>query len=110
MALVASSGCATAPKGVLDLSWTPPTSHVDGSALKEIASYRVYYGMAQSPCPGGKFLTIPASQGNPGQTVSTKLTDLKAGELYYVAVTAVSKNGADSDCSTAASARARNSE
>jgi len=42
-----------------------------------------------------------------GQTVSTKLTGLKVGELYYVAVTAVSKNGKESECSAAASARAR---
>jgi hypothetical protein len=39
--------------------------------------------------------------------VSTKLSDLKVGELYYVAVTAVSKNGTESDCSAVASARAR---
>jgi len=109
-ALVASSGCATGPKGVLDLSWTAPTANVDGSALKDVVSYRVYYGTTRAPCPGGKFLTIPASQGSPGQTVSTKLTDLKAGEVYYVAVTAVSKNGAESDCSAAASARARNAQ
>jgi len=42
--------------------------------------------------------------------VNTKLTNLKAGELYYVAVTAVSKNGTESDCSAAESARARKAQ
>jgi hypothetical protein len=103
---LASIGCA-ARSGVLDLSWTPPTKNVDGSALTDIVSYRVYYGTTTSPCPGGVFLTIPPPQGSPGQAVSTKLTGLKVGELYHVAVTAVRKNGTESDCSAAASARAR---
>ena len=107
---MASSGCATTQRGVLDLSWTPPTTNVDGSTLTDVVSYRVYYGTTTGPCPRGKFLTIPVFQGNPGQTVSTKLTNLKAGELYYVAVTAVSKNGTESDCSRPASARARDAE
>lgn len=92
---------------MLDLSWTPPTTNVDGSKLTDIVSYRVYYGTTTGPCPGGTFLTLPSPQGSPGQAVTTKLSDLKVGELYYVAVTAVSKNGTESDCSAAASARAR---
>ena len=75
--------------------------------MTDFVSHRVYDGTTTFPCPSGKFLTIPASQRKPGQTVSTKLRDLKAGELDYVAVTAVSKNGTESDCSTPASARAR---
>ena len=106
VACLASIGCA-ARSGVLDLSWTPPTKNVGGSALTDIVSYRVYYGTTTGPCPGGVFLTIPPPQGGSGQTVSTKLTGLKVGELYYVAVTAVSKNGKESECSAAASARAR---
>ena len=115
-ALVSLNGCATASeaprgsKGVLDLSWTPPTTNIDGSPLTEVASYRVYYGTATRPCPGGKFLTVPASQGSPGQPVSIKLTDLKPGELYYVSVTVVNKKGRESDCAAPASARARNAQ
>ena len=106
VAFLRLSACAAATSGVLDLSWTPPTKNVDGSALTSIVSYRVYYGTTTGPCPGGPFLTIPSTPGSPRE-MSTKLTNLKVGELNYVAVTALSANGAESDCSAVASARAR---
>ena len=98
-----------ASRGVLDVSWTPPTTNVDGSSVPDGVSYRVYYSTVMPPCPGGKFLTVPPSWGKSRQTVSTKLTNLKAGDLYYIAVTAVS-NGRESDCSATESARARNAQ
>jgi hypothetical protein len=103
-----TGGAPDAPSGgVLDLSWSAPATNVDGSASTDVVSYRVYYGTTAGRCPGGTFLTIPAPPGSPGQTVSTKLTGLKVGELYYVAVSAVSQSGRESACTTWASARAR---
>ena len=102
------AGCATMRGGVLDLSWTPPTANVDGSPATDIASYRIYYGTTSNPCPGRVRLTVSATTARPGQTVTTRLTGLKMGELYYVAVTAVSSSGKESVCSVATSGRARN--
>ena len=102
------AGCAMMKSGVLDLSWTPPTANVDGSPATDIASYRIYYGTTSNPCPGDTPLTVSATTASPGQTVKTRLTGLKMGELYYVAVTAVSSSGKESVCSVPTSGRARN--
>ena len=101
------AGCA--PKtGVLDLSWSPPAMNVDGTRVTNIQSYRVYYGTESRPCPGHSRMTVSASEATAGQTVKTRLTGLKVGEVYYLAVTAVGANGAESACSAPASGRARN--
>jgi len=99
-------GCA-GKGGVLDLSWTPPTTNTDGSPVGDVAAYRVYYGTTPTPCPGGGYVTVPAKPGVAGRSVTTRLTGLSVGEVYYVAVTAVSSSGAQSGCSAAASNRAR---
>ena len=104
--LVATPGQA----GILDASWTAPTKNTDGSDLTDLASYRVYYGTASSPCPGPSRAQIasPTSSPDPGQTVSTRLTGLTVGPLpYHVAVTAVDTAGNESACSSVASASAR---
>jgi hypothetical protein len=103
----AMAGCALGQGGVLDLSWTVPTANADGSPTADIASYRVFYGTTPNPCPVGTFVTVPSPRAGSGQTVTTRLTRLTVGEVYYVAVTAVSSSGAQSDCSAAASNRAR---
>src|SRR6266568_1650783 len=41
--------------GVIDASWTAPTTNVDGSSLTDLASYRVYYGTSNPSCPGSSF-------------------------------------------------------
>jgi Fibronectin type III domain len=101
------AGCASMRGGVLDLSWTPPTANVDGTPATDIASYRIYYGTMPSPCHSGSLLTVAATTASPGQPVKTRLTGLKIGELYYIAVTAVSSKGKESGCSVVASGRAR---
>jgi len=57
--------------GVLDASWTAPTTNTDGSPLIDLASYRVYYGASAPPCPGGTFVQVPSSTSTPSvnQTV-----------------------------------------
>src|SRR5947208_15051783 len=98
-----------AAAGILDASWTAPTTNSDGSSLTDLASYRVYYSTASSPCPGSSFFQVasPTPSPSPNTTVSFRLTGLSAGTLYNVAVSAVDTNSNESACSTAASAAAR---
>jgi hypothetical protein len=94
--------------GVLDASWTAPTTNADGSPMTDLMSYRVYYSTTNPPCPGGPFLTVASSTARPApdQKVSVRLTGLTIGQLYYVAVTSVNSRGMLSGCTPAASARA----
>jgi len=105
----AASGPGSSGDGVLDATWTAPTSNRDGSALTDLVSYRVYYSTTNPPCPGGRFLTVASSTARPAQnqTVRVRLTGLTLGQLYYVAISVVNSRGAESACSIAASARAR---
>ena len=107
---VALSGCGIGRSGVLDLSWMAPTQNTDGSPVSDIASYRVYYSTTPSPCPGGTYIDIPNPPGAAGQKVSTRLTKLSVGELYYISIAAVSSSGVHSTCSTTASNRARSAD
>src|SRR2546430_14897166 len=95
--------------GVLDASWTAPTTNTDGSSLTGLASYRVYYGTSSSPCPGVSFFQVASStpSPSPNQTITVRLTGLATGTLYYVSVTAVVTSGAESACTTSANAVAR---
>ncbi|HEV8614519.1 MAG TPA: Calx-beta domain-containing protein [Methylomirabilota bacterium] len=90
--------------GILDASWTAPTTNVDGSALTDLASYRVYYGNSDSPCPAGSYFAVAASGPSPAPntSVSYRLTGLSSGTSYFVSVTAVTVSGEESDCFTAA--------
>jgi hypothetical protein len=100
---------AAAQAGVLDASWTAPTTNADGSALTGLAHYRVYYSTSASPCPGGVFVevTTATSSPQPNQTVSFQLKGLSTASTYSVSVTAVDKGGNESACSAVASAVAR---
>jgi Fibronectin type III domain len=103
--LVAASGYA----GVLDVSWTAPTTNADGSALTNLALYRVYYSTSDSPCPGSTFVQVatPTSSPPSNQTVSVQLTGLTTGSIYSIAVTAMGTAGNESACSGAVNAIAR---
>ena len=95
--------------GILDAAWTAPTTNTDGSPLKDLASYRVYYGTPSAPCPGSSRAQLASATSSPGpnQTVSLRLTGLTVGTPYNVAVTAVDTAGNESPCSSVASAVAR---
>jgi hypothetical protein len=93
---------SAAHAGTLNLSWTAPTTNVDGTPLTDLAAYRVYYGTAAAPCPGTAFVQIasPTSTPSLGQTLTATLTNLPAGTLYYVSMTAIDANGMESACVT----------
>ena len=44
--------------GVLDASWTAPTTNVDGTPLTDLGTYRVYYSTSATSCPGSIFSLI----------------------------------------------------
>jgi hypothetical protein len=102
-------GAGPGAAGLLDASWTAPTTNTDGSPLTDLAFYRLYYGPSTSPCPGSASVQVAAPTSTPGsnQTMSYRLTGLTAGTLYNVAVTAVDSIGLQSVCSSVASAVAR---
>jgi len=95
--------------GILDASWSAPTAHTDGSPLTDLASYRLYYGTSDSPCPGAAFVQVASATSSPlpGDTMSMQLTGLVASTRYFVAVSAVDSAGSESSCSTVANAVAR---
>jgi len=96
---------AAAAAGVLDASWTAPTTNTDGTPLTDLDSYRVYYGVATAPCPGPTFFQVPSPTSSPAPdtTVSFRLTGLTTGAQYGVSVSAVDLNGNESACSLVAS-------
>src|SRR2546428_4690907 len=106
--LIFAAGPARA--GVLDASWTAPTTNTDGSALTDLGSYRIYYGPATAPCPGPAFFQVASPTSSPasGTTVSFRLPGLTTGTQYFVSVSAVDLGGSESACSLTANAVPQN--
>ena len=78
-----------ASPGAATLSWTPPTQNTDGSALTNLAGYRIHYGTSATT------LTQSIQIANPGLTTYV-IEDLSPG-TYYFAVRAFTSNGGESD-------------
>lgn len=79
---------ADASIGAASLSWLPPTENVDGSALIDLAGYRIVYG------PSATQLTQTIDVANAGMSAYV-VTDLAPG-TYYFAVRAYTQRGAES--------------
>lgn len=75
--------------GAVELSWAAPTENVDGSALTDLAGYKIYWGT--QPSEFANSITID----NPG-IVTYVLEDLVPATYYFVA-TALNADGAESD-------------
>jgi hypothetical protein len=77
-----------APAGPVTVQWLPPTQNTDGSALTNLAGYRVYYGTTTN-------LDHTITISNPG------LARYVIGDLppatWYFAMTAYNTNGQESD-------------
>ena len=74
--------------GIATLSWTPPTSNTDGTALTNLAGYRIHYGTSPAA------LTSTIQIANPGLSRYT-LSNLSSG-TYYFAVRAYTSAGSES--------------
>lgn len=81
--------------GSATLSWNAPTVNTDGSALNDLAGYRIYW--RSSPGPFTNSVTL----NNPGLT-SYVIENLAPG-TYEFASTAFNSNGVESDFSNSAS-------
>ena len=73
----------------LMLSWTAPTTNVDGSPLEDLAGYRLYYGNES-----GNYDYV----ADIGKSTSVEIDNLTAN-TWYVAVTAYDYFGNESDFS-----------
>lgn len=77
-----------APSGTAKLNWLAPTQNKDGSALTDLAGYRVAYGATPTE------LVHTVQIANPGVT-SYVLTELSPG-TYYFGVRAYKTDGTES--------------
>lgn len=74
--------------GAATLSWNPPTENSDGSALTDLAGYKIYYGLNRDN------LTQVVELNNPGLTrfVVENLTPAR----WFFAMTSVNDDGVES--------------
>lgn len=84
-----------AANGSAALSWTPPTRNTNGTALTNLAGYRVYYGTSSGS------LNRIVQIANPG--LANYVVDNLAPATWYFAVRAYNTNGAESALSNVAS-------
>ena len=74
--------------GGATLSWTPPTQNTDGSALTDLAGYRIYYGTSSSSLT--KMIQVN------GVGISSYVVENLSPSTYYFAVRAYTNGGAES--------------
>jgi hypothetical protein len=90
------SPTSTGLPGSVSVSWLPPTQNVDGTAVTNLAGYRVRYGKSRDD------LSAVVTVANAGLT-TTLIEGLTAG-VWYFAVTAYTSQGAESEDSAVVSA------
>jgi hypothetical protein len=83
------SAAPQASVGSATLSWTPPTENTDGSALTNLAGFKIYYGTSE-----GNY-TSTVDLNNPGLS-SYMVENLAGGNTYYFVMTAYDSNGNES--------------
>lgn len=75
--------------GSVTLSWNPPTQNADGSALTDLAGYRIYFGRQ------GDAMNQVMTLGNPGLT-RLVIEDL-ASATWHFSMTSFNSNGSESE-------------
>ncbi len=81
--------------GSATLNWVAPTQRTDGTALTNLAGYKVYWGETEGSYPNAATIT------NPGMT-TYQVDNLGSGTWYFV-MTAYDTNGIESGYSNPAS-------
>lgn len=84
-----------ASNGNATLSWVPPTQNTDGSALTNLAGYRIYYGTSATS------LTQVIQVANAG--MATYVIENLSPATYHFALKAYTSNGAESSLSNVVS-------
>jgi hypothetical protein len=59
------SGGSGGDDGVVTLTWMPPTTNVDGTALDDLEGYRIYYGTSSGAYSNMIDLPTPGLTSNP---------------------------------------------
>lgn len=86
LAAAAVSYAGVAAAGDATLSWSAPTTYTNGSAMSDLAGFRVHYGSS----PGSY-----AQQLDVGKVTTHKVSNLANGTWYF-AVTAYNASGSES--------------
>ena len=87
---VTSSGTGT---GTATLSWSAPVSNTDGTALSNLAGYRIYHGTSASAMNDVRPINSPG--------ITTFVFDALASGTHYFAISAVNSMGIESAQSAA---------
>lgn len=82
------------PAGTASLRWTPPTRNTDGSAISNLAGYRISYGTTSA---------LASTIQVPGPNVSTYVVSGLTPGTYQFAVRAYTSAGTESDPSNVVS-------
>ena len=80
--------------GSMTLSWTPPTANTDGTALTNLAGYRLYYGLVEGSYPN--MIDINTAG------ISTFVVENLVPDTYYVVATSINTMGVESSYSNVA--------
>jgi putative Ig domain-containing protein len=79
----------TGTTGTATLTWAPPTTRTDGTALTNLAGFHLYYGTASGTHPNMITATNPA-------LTTYVVANLPGGATYYFVATAYDANGTES--------------
>jgi hypothetical protein len=91
-----SSQSTPAPTGKsVDVTWTAPTTNTDGSALTDLAGYRIYYGTSPS--------ALSNSVDVPNAGASDYVVQGLSTGTWYFAVAAYTNTGLESSYSSVVS-------
>jgi hypothetical protein len=80
--------------GAATLTWTPPTMNTDGTALTDLAGYRIYWGTAQNNYSNSKTLNGPG--------FSSAVIDQLTPATWFFVVTTLDASGNESAYSNVA--------
>src|ERR1700693_3523611 len=86
------SGEKFAMAGTATLTWTAPTTNVDGTPLTDLTGYRIYFsqsaltGQPLTGCAAQPFVASASASPAANTTVQTTLPGLLDGTPYYFAV------------------------
>jgi hypothetical protein len=75
--------------GSMTLTWNPPTQNTDGTALTDLAGYRVHWGTSQDDYSSNVTIDDPG--------LSSYVVDQLTPATWYFSLTAINSAGAQSD-------------